>query len=215
MFDWQGEYADSPMWDHRTNVLFWVETIRHALHFYVAEDNWHDEYPLLEVPSMVVPATNPETVVVSEGNNLNLYDLANHGFDVIAQVPSPDNRTRINSGKCDTSGRIWAGTTARMGGCGLAGLYRIGHDGRAVEFIGRVTCSCGLGWSLDNRTMYHIDSSARCVDIFDFDSGSGVIANRRKCIPLGHENGVPGGMCVDNEGMLWVAMNGGSFCCAL
>lgn len=75
-----------------------------------------------------------------------------------------------------------------------------------------VSISNGLGWSLDNTTMYYIDSVPRCIYLFDYNLADGVIANQKVCVNFndhGPELGFPDGMCTDVEGRLWVACFGG------
>ena len=87
-------------------------------------------------------------------------------------------KNRFNDAKCDHSGRLWAGT---MGPEQPDGSYRP-HDGALYSFDGsgdakmhvpRQGISNGLAWSLDNRTMFFIDSLPRKVYAFDFDITNG------------------------------------------
>ena len=57
--------------------------------------------------------------------------------------------------------------------------------------------------------MYYIDSPTRNVDAFDFDAATGSICNRRHVVTFQKADGIPDGMCVDAEGMLWIAQWGG------
>ncbi len=62
-----------------------------------------------------------------------------------------------------------------------------------------------MGWSLDGRLMYYVDSLAHSVDVLDFDLETGEAANRRKLVQILPSDGNPDGMTVDREGYLWVA----------
>ena len=57
--------------------------------------------------------------------------------------------------------------------------------------------------------MYHIDSPTRRIDAFDFDVAAGTLAGRRTVVNIPEGWGLPDGMCVDVEGMLWVGLWGG------
>jgi sugar lactone lactonase YvrE len=116
---------------------------------------------------------------------------------------------RFNDGKCDPTGRAWAGTMPYEGGPGRGTLYRL--QGReAIAAVSGVGLSNGLGWSPDARSMYLIDTLAARLDVLDFDAASGSLRARRCLVDLAGAAGLPDGMCVDGEGCLWVAMWDGS-----
>jgi len=58
--------------------------------------------------------------------------------------------------------------------------------------------------------MYYIDSLAYTVRAFDYTVATGDITNERVVIRVEEEMGLPDGMAIDAEGMLWVAHFGGS-----
>lgn len=88
-------------------------------------------------------------------------------------------------------------------------LYRIGQDFAVERMVAATTVANGLGWSPGGSVMYFIDSLEYGVDVFDYDASSGEIANRRRCITIDPEDGVPDGMTVDANGDIWVALFGG------
>jgi sugar lactone lactonase YvrE len=63
-----------------------------------------------------------------------------------------------------------------------------------------------MAWTSDHKTFYYIDSPTRRVDVFDCDMAGGSVSNRRTAFELPSGMGYPDGMCIDNEGMLWVAL---------
>ena len=58
------------------------------------------------------------------------------------------------------------------------------------------------------RAVY-VDSPTRRIDVLDFDSGTGQVAGRRPFADLASVPGLPGGLTVDTEGGVWVALHGG------
>lgn len=126
----------------------------------------------------------------------------------IALPLADDPSVRFNDGKVDPQGRAWAGTMPYATEPGRGVLYRL--DGSAVTpMVTGIGLSNGLGWSPDGRTMYYIDTRADRVDAFDVDPDTGDIANRRVLVDFASEPGSPDGMCVDDDGCLWVAFWGG------
>src|SRR5262249_42291692 len=65
--------------------------------------------------------------------------------------------------------------------------------------------SNGMGFSLDARVFYLIDSVPRAVYAYDYDADTGAIRNRRRLIQLDRQDGLPDGMTGDSEGFLWLA----------
>jgi len=114
---------------------------------------------------------------------------------------------RFNDGKCDPSGRFWAGTMALVKGPGPLGrLYRLDADGAMQVMLRDVGTSNGIAWSPDRGTLYFIDTPLLRVDAFDYDDATGAIASRRTVISIPPGIGRPDGSTLDAEGMLWIAM---------
>ncbi|MFI6387981.1 SMP-30/gluconolactonase/LRE family protein [Nonomuraea sp. NPDC050540] len=109
--------------------------------------------------------------------------------------------TRFNDGAVDPWGHFWIGTmcTDRPG---TAALYRVAPDGRTSTELAGVTCSNGLGWAPDHRTLYYIDTPARTLDAFDVHEGR--ISGRRVVARV--RGGLPDGLAVDEDGCVWVAV---------
>jgi sugar lactone lactonase YvrE len=122
---------------------------------------------------------------------------------------------RFNDGTCDCKGRFWAGTMSKSldSGAGdlrpMGSLYCMDSDCNITKKIDKVMISNGIGYSPDNLTMYYIDSPTREVAAFDFNENSGEICNKRCVVKVAEGVGMPDGMAVDADGMLWVAMWGG------
>ncbi len=73
-----------------------------------------------------------------------------------------------------------------------------------------IRLSNGIGWSPDNRVMYHCDSRRGYVYAYDYDIDSGTPTNRRIHLDLTSAGDHPDGCTVDAEGFLWLAEVGSS-----
>ena len=128
--------------------------------------------------------------------------------------PEPDKpENRFNDGKCDPAGRFWAGTLALDEKPRAASLYCMDTDLSVRRVLGNVGNSNGIVWSLDNTTMYYIDTPTREIAAFDYDLETGAISNRRVAVTVPQEYGYPDGMTIDEEGMVWVALWGEGCVC--
>jgi sugar lactone lactonase YvrE len=88
-------------------------------------------------------------------------------------------------------------------------LYRVGPDWQPVPQLGQLTISNGLAWTADSQTCYFIDTATRVIMAFDFAAATGHLSNPRAVIEVPEAWGGPDGMCIDQEGKLWVAHWGG------
>ncbi len=113
-----------------------------------------------------------------------------------------DTGARFNDGKAGPDGLFYAGTIERGGG---AVLYRL-REGKLEKMVENVRISNGIDFSLDGKTVYYCDTPTRRIDAFDFPS----FENRRTVFAFDDTVvGNPDGMCLDAEGMLWIALWGG------
>ncbi|MCW2869747.1 MAG: Calcium-binding protein, partial [Streptomyces oryziradicis] len=71
---------------------------------------------------------------------------------------------------------------------------------------GRVTVSNGTGWSPDGTLMFYVDTPTGRIDVFDVDSGTGLVRDRRPLAVIEDDAGFPDGLTVDADGCVWVAL---------
>ena len=118
----------------------------------------------------------------------------------------PDNR--FNDGKCDPSGRFWAGTISTVKKSGDANLYMLDVQGNLFQRVNGVTNSNGICWNQRADTMYYIDTPTKEVWCYPFDNSTGGIGEKQVIINTEEVDlaGSPDGMTIDGEGMLWIAM---------
>lgn len=67
-----------------------------------------------------------------------------------------------------------------------------------------------MGFSPDGKLLYHTDSLAGAISVFDYDATTGEIARPRLFAKPAIANGGPDGLAVDAEGYVWSACWGGS-----
>ena len=126
----------------------------------------------------------------------------------------PDNR--FNDGKCDPSGRFWAGTISMAKNTGDATLYMLDVQGTLHRKVEQVTNSNGICWSMDATKMYYIDTPTRKVRVYDYDDASAEIGSSEVALDTEAKgfDSSPDGMTIDANGNLWVAFcHGGCVVC--
>ena len=209
LVDAHAQVGEGPLWDEERQVLYWVDILSSLLYIY---DPATGENRVLDVGrhvgTVVTRASGGLMLAVREG--FASFDLETQELTLIANPEAHITGNRFNDGKCDPAGRFWAGTMAYENPTNQGSLYRLDTDFSVHKIFGDVAISNGIIWSLDHTTMYYIDTLRKNVRAFDYADDTGDISNERVIINVPEEIGMPDGMAIDSEGMLWVAHYGGS-----
>lgn len=210
VLDARAVHGEGPAWDARAGHLLWVDMLGNRLHRTTPDGA--DELDVYDQPVCVAVPRADGGFALALGDGLWLQD-PDGGLEQVMAIPqpaAPAGPIRMNDGKCDLAGRLWAGSMAYDARHGAGALYRLDPDGSAREVLHDVTISNGLAWTPDGRTMFYIDSPTQRVDVFDVDPADGALSTRRMAVAIPAAFGMPDGMTIDDEGCLWVALWGGS-----
>lgn len=198
--------GEGPCWYPEEQVFYWVDIEGHSLRKFNPATGAVKDFLMPERVSAVVPMEGGNLLVALH-NRICRYDPATGKFaELVCLLENPS--IRLNEGKCDPQGRFWVGTMALDVRPGAAALYCINHDTQVRKVLQDLTISNGLAWSLDERTLYFIDSPTRTIQAFDFDAAKGDIKNSRAVVQVPEQEGMPDGMDIDVNGNLWVALHG-------
>ncbi|MBS1667021.1 MAG: SMP-30/gluconolactonase/LRE family protein [Bacteroidetes bacterium] len=200
--------GEGPVWDEKTKTICWVDILNGMIHDYSPINGKMKSLELHEMIGSLAICTDGHFMAALQ-NGFAFIDRATGNIKRIADPESHLPENRFNEGKCDPAGRFWAGTMALSEEDGKGNMYLLHEDLAISQKMSGVSISNGLAWSIDDRTMYYIDSPSFEVVAFDYEKSSGQISNKRTVIKIGKEEGSPDGMTIDNEGMLWVAHWGG------
>ena len=203
--DARATLGEGPVWDAKTETLYWVDIVGKRVHYYRGDDNGFVQ--LDDMPGCLAPTKNGTLLIAARASILDL-EPATGKQTLLASVTEPTNN-RFNDGKCDPSGRFLAGTMNMDEKSSTGSLYSF--DGQTVtQLLDGIRISNGLAWSSDHKTFYYIDTPTREVKAYDYDLSTGQIANPRVAITVPESLGWPDGMTSDTNGHLWIAMWGGA-----
>ncbi len=208
--------GECPIWSPAVGKLFWVDVRGPALHLFDPATRQDQAW---EMPSWAGACyLTPTGVALTLRDGLFLFDPAAGALTFCAGPPYDVRRFTFNDGRCDRTGRLFAGpmmvplppddqsgTTAER-----APMWRYDGAGKWTPVTEPVRTSNGTAWSPDGTTMYHADTRRQTVWAYDYDQASGTLANQRVFakveIPGAHG---PDGASVDRDGFYWVAVYGG------
>jgi sugar lactone lactonase YvrE len=209
LLDAKAQLGEGSFWDARAKRLYWVDITGDQLHIYDPVTNRDHAIALSPMPSTVVPRKSGGLIL---GTKIGIaaFDPNTNKLDILANPEKDTPNNRFNDGKCDPRGRFWAGTFPLQQAPGTAHLWRMDTDLSVHKILDGVTCSNGIVWTADRKTMYYIDTRTRRVDAFNYDDETGDVTNRRAAFAIPEDQGHPDGMTIDAEGNLWVAHWGAS-----
>jgi sugar lactone lactonase YvrE len=204
LVDARAALGEGPQWDTREDCLVWVDILAGVVFLTEATGEPRASFEIGHSVGSAMPA---------EGGGWLLADAMGFGrltpdglvtrlLDSLADRPD----LRFNDAKCDPAGRAWAGTLAADMAPGTGTLYRLDPGPVATAVLEDLTVSNGLGWSPDARTMWFADSADRRLHGFDYEPRGGGLGPDRHGFDLELVAGKADGLCVDDEGAVWVAL---------
>lgn len=206
LLDIRFDGAESPVWDDRREVVFFVDMGAPAVHSVRLDGSGLRTWPM---PALCASIGLGESgrLAVSQPHGLLVLDPDSDALDHLADIGGEPATSRLNDGKVGPDGAFWVGSMdTRPTRAAIGSLYRVDGSGRVERVIERgFEVSNGLAWSKDGRTMFHSDSRGPWIDRYDFDPATGTIAGRQRIADIAEADGRPDGGACDLDGYYWSA----------
>lgn len=195
--------GEGPVFDHRTGRLCWVDITEGTLfeNDLSTGEQWASTFDTL------LGAVAPR----AEGIGFAAAVTDGFGFLIDGQLGLVDpvlanSPRRMNDAKCDSQGRLWAGSTNKNFDVGAGSLHCWDGLSPSSVMASGFTLPNGIGWNASDTKMYMADSFEHVLLRSEYREGESTI----DFAPLCEINeGLPDGLAVDVEGCIWVAVWGG------
>jgi sugar lactone lactonase YvrE len=197
--------GEGPVWDERRNELLWVDIAAGAVNAYAPESGATRRIELGENVGCVALTSDPGTVVGALRSGWYWVDVEDGTKELIAPLPGGATNQRFNDGAVDAAGRFWAGTLEDGEETPVGQLIELDADLRHRAVDGGFLCSNGLTWSLDERWLYFVDSRRDAIFRYPFDAETGQVGERELFLDTTPFRGIPDGIEIDLDGLLWCA----------
>ena len=219
------QLGEGPTWDGVNARLLWVDIFAGLVHAADAAGARQQTWSIGRHVSAALPTTTADILITAREGFAVLG--ADGTVSPLVDVLGERSEIRFNDAKCDPAGRAIGGTMAYDSTPGVGALYRLDPGPSAgipsagipsagmpvagmpvaTEILGGRTVSNGMGWNATGDRMYYIDSPERRITTFGYDTGSDApLAAPLSTIDIPVGDGDPDGMCVDDDGGLWVAL---------
>ena len=201
--------AEGPCWWAEKQVLLWVDIEASRIGLFDPQTARNNFLHLPAHVGAVVPTSAGDLLLATATGFLRL-DPITEAVTLLSDPEADRPGNRFNDGKCDPWGRFWAGTMAYDFEPLAGALWRVNADFSCVRQRQGLTISNGLAWSQDRGTLYLIDSPTLNVLAFPLTNAGEIAGEPSICVHIPEDwDAVPDGMCMDAEGMLWIALFGG------
>lgn len=202
---------EGPHWDARNNLLYCV-SIENSMIYAIDPENGEVRTYLTDGPVGCAVLDQEGMILEAEMDGIFRIDPRTKEKQLVAKVHN-DERMRYNDGKWDPKGRLVIGTMGYEDTYeGEAALYAVEKDGTFRTVLDGLTLANGMGWSPDGKTLYFIDTPTKKVGRYAYDLKTGEAVFEKYVVEI-TDGSNPDGMCVDTEGMIWVAQYGGGKVC--
>ncbi|KAJ0062338.1 hypothetical protein NL108_010499, partial [Boleophthalmus pectinirostris] len=152
--------------------------------------------------------------VAGVGRTFSAVDWSTGAVTSLVTVDDDKPQNRLNDGKVDPAGRLFAGTMGLEQSPGevqrkQGSLFSVDSDLTLIQHLDQVDISNGLDWSSDGKLFFYVDSLKKTLDVFDYDVATGRMDSRRVVFELKDEEGLPDGLTLDADGKIWICCYNG------
>lgn len=203
--------AEGPYWDGGRERVLWVDIAAGEVHAGRFKGARVIPEAMLAFPETVGAVVSSQRGELLVAGARRLYAVSAAGVvSPGAEIIGADTASRLNDGCCDPAGRFLVGSLALDGGVRDEVLVRVEPDGGIFVIDDDLGLSNGLAFTPDGASLYSVDTLSGIVWIRAYDATTGTVGHRRQFLRL---DGKPDGLCVDEEGNIWVAMWGSGEVC--
>ena len=217
--DARAQLGECPLWSVTEQALYWVDISGRAIHRFTPETGEDQRWPMPCEPGCIALAASGGLVAALRDGFYRFFPQSGE-LRKIADAPYDTREFRFNDGRCDVSGRFWAGAMFEPRTKECAAVYCL-ENSRVRKGWGDgdgfgVKVSNGLAFSADSQIVYQSDTPAHTIYQFDFDPVQGAVGARRtfaQCAAnraAADYGGRPDGAAVDRDENYWSAQYEGA-----
>ena len=203
--DFMGE---NPLWSAEAGRLYWLDILAPALCWFDPATGDAGRRVMNDLFGGLAIGRDGRLILAGR-RGIFSHDPASGQMSLLIDPESNRPENRFNTASVDSDGALWAGTMAVDSKSATGALYRVTDALEAQIMLPRIGMPKNAAWSLDGREMYVTEGQARTLYAFECAPVTRRLGKRRVVVEGDERIGVPNGICVDSEGMIWVAMLGG------
>ncbi len=204
----QNSLGEGPIFHKKRNSVIWIDINKNEILEYKLADSEIVNYKLHSKPGTIALDAKGNLLVALQGE-IVILNFETQAIIKICALEKKIPTNRPNDGKIGPDGNLWLGTMNLDCKKGEGAFYCIDKKGNAKKILSKLSIPNGMAWDKTGRLFYHIDSPNYNVKSYLFNSEKSEIIFHKIVLQFSEINGMPDGMAIDAEGMLWIAFWGG------
>jgi D-xylonolactonase len=194
--------GEGPLWHPEEGRLYWTDIPTGRMFRYDPQTGQHEQFYSGDVVGGFTLQEDGALLLFMARGAVKIW--RDGTLTTVIDELEGETDSRFNDVSADPAGRVFCGTMSSDSHAGR--LYRLDPDGSIRAVVEGVGTSNGMGFTLDRSQMYHTDTRAHEIYLYDYDQETGEISNRRVFVHVSDDDpGRPDGMTVDAEGCVWSA----------
>ena len=201
--------AEGPIWNYNTRELTFVDILTNKIYFYKNKKKVKI-YKFKNTISSFLPSKNNQWIACCKNKIFKLKICNNKIQAKIVKVIKQKKNNRLNDAAIDSEGRLWVSTMDEKEISNSGNLLFFRNIYKPVKLLGNFIIGNGIDWSPCKKIMYFSVSDKKKIYKFNYQNKSGKITKKKIFANIPYGKGNPDGLCVDSEGLIWVACWEGS-----
>lgn len=203
------ELIETPIWDERVGRLYWTDLFSGDVHGYEPASGEDRVWKTNRMIGAAIPCSDPNKLMCAIEGGMHLLDLSTGELTLIVDPEGGNPNNRYNDTRVDAAGRIFTSTVSKLYGTPdykpdmKGSFYMVDTDGSVKVIEKEVNQYNAIVWNRDNTKMYVVDTFHEALIAYDYDLARGPVSEGRVVIRF-EEQGMPDGMCIDQEDNLYV-----------
>lgn len=201
--------GENPLWYAPDALFLWTDIVQGTVYAY--SDETKMVRTVLEsdfqIGAFVIDSEHNLILLTEKGIITARYKDKSFHLDQKTMIEvdlHPDER--FNDAIVDCKGRILAGSKRESNSGGKLFCFEVGKPHKIL--LEQLSISNGMGFSKDDRTLFHTDSGPGTISAYDYDAKNATISN--PTLLFQHTgDATPDGMTVDAHGTIWTSCWGG------
>jgi len=205
------ELGEGIIWDHQNARVWWTDILQSTLYRYDPVTKAIESWNTPERLCCFAPIKGRNGLVAAFESGFAFYQPENGKLKWIKKIEQDNLGSRLNDGRTDRQGRLWAGTMIEDDDKAhyKGSLYCLHADTTVTKSLTGLSISNSLCWSPDGKTVYHTDTPTQTIHKYPFNTKTAEFGEPDVLIQT-EEDCYPDGSIVDADGFIWNAQWGGS-----